>query len=171
MRRDTCDKKGSWQPASSDRVYSIHFVDGLATYENPIPTVSLVMKVTRKNQEERYLERYWKKVREGDITPATSTSQEDEVPMLANFLDENLDINMEELNEPMEVIYEPMKTIPGDHTYCIRNNSTPCYACQDKSIFVKALVSKISKLTLENKQLKYRSIMKTSAFTWRKDEV
>ena len=47
------------------------------------------------------------------------------------------------------------------------NNSTPCYACQDKSNLVKALVSKINKLTLENKQLKHRSIMKTSAFTWR----
>ena len=68
----------------------------------------------------------------------------------------------------MEVIHEPMKIIPGDHTYCLPNNSTHCYACQDKSNLVKALISKINKLNLENKQLKYRSIMKTSTFTWRK---
>ena len=74
---------------------------------------------------------------------------------------------MEELNESMEVIYEPIKIIPGDNTYCLSNNSTPCYACQDKSNFVKALVSKTNKLNLENKQLQYRSIIKTSAFTWR----
>ena len=33
---------------------------------------------------------------------------------------------------------------------------------------MKALVSKINKLTLGNKELKYRSIMKTSTFTLRK---
>ena len=107
-------------------------------------------------------------MREGDVAPATSTSQEEEVPLQANFIYENLDINMEERNEPMEFIHEPMKIIPGDHTYCLPNNYTPCCACQEKSNLVKALTSKISKLTLENKQLKYRSIMKTSTFTWRK---
>ena len=53
---------------------------------------------------------------------------------------------MEELTEPVEVIHERMKTIPGNNS----NTSTPCYACQDKPNFVKALVSKINKLTLEN---------------------
>ena len=107
-------------------------------------------------------------MREVDITPVTYTSQEEEEPPQANFIDENLDINMEERNESMEVIQEQIKIIPGDYTYCLPNNSTPCYACQDKSNLVKALVSKINKLTLENKQLKYRSIMKTSTFRWRK---
>ena len=69
---------------------------------------------------------------------------------------------MEELNEPMEIIHEPIKIIPRHPTYCLPDNSTPCYVCQDKSNLVKALVSKINKLTLENKQLKHRSIMKTS---------
>ena len=77
---------------------------------------------------------------EGDSTSATSTSQEQLVPQQANFIDENLGINTEELNEPMEVIHEPVKIIPGDHTYCLPNNSTSCYACQDKSNLVKALV-------------------------------
>ena len=61
-----------------------------------------------------------------DITPATSTSQEQEVLLQADFIDENLDINVEELNKPMEVIHEPMKTIPGGHTYCLPTSSTPC---------------------------------------------
>ena len=42
----------------------------------------------------------------------------------------------------MEVIHEPIKIIPGGNTYCLSNNSTPCYACQDKSNLVKAFVSK-----------------------------
>ena len=46
------------------------------------------MKVKRKNQEEHYLESHWRKnVREGDITPATSTSQEEEVSLQAIFID------------------------------------------------------------------------------------
>ena len=61
-----------------------------------------------------------------------------------------------------------MKIIPGVHTCCLANNDTSFYACQDKSDLVKVLFSKIYKLTLENKQLKYRSIMKTSTITWRK---
>ena len=47
-------------------------------------------------------------MRDGDITPATSTSQEVDVPVQANFIDKNLDVNMEELNEPMEIIHEQM---------------------------------------------------------------
>ena len=50
-------------------------------------------------------------MRQGNITPATSTSQGEEVPLQANFIDENLDINLEERNEPVEVIHELMKII------------------------------------------------------------
>ena len=75
---------------------------------------------------------------------------------------------MEECNEPMEIIHEPMKIIPEDYIYCSSNNYTPCYACQDKSNLVRALVLNINKITLENKQLKRRAIMKTFTFTWKK---
>ena len=64
-------------------------------------------------------------MRKSDITPATLASQEEEVPLQTNVIDENLDINMEEFNEPMEVIHEPMKIIPGDHMNCLSNNSIP----------------------------------------------
>ena len=149
VRREPFDKKGSWQPAPSDRVCSIHFVDGLATDENSIPTLFLGYESKEKKSRRRTLFRkpLEKNVREGDITPTTSTSQEQEVSLQANFIYENLDVNMMELNEPMEVVHEPMEIIPGDHTYCLPNNSTTSYACQDKSNLVKALVSKINKST------------------------
>ena len=35
------DKKGSWQSAASHWDCSIHFVDGLETDKNPIPTLFL----------------------------------------------------------------------------------------------------------------------------------
>ena len=49
----------------------------------PYQPFLLVMKITlfRKASE--------KNAREGDITPATSTPQEEEVPLQANFIDEN----------------------------------------------------------------------------------
>ena len=63
------------------------------------------MKVKWKNQEEHCLE----SVRKGGITPATSTSQEEKVPLQANFIDENLDINMEKPNEEMELFMNQWK--------------------------------------------------------------
>ena len=79
----------------------------------PYQPIFLVMKVKRRTLFRNPLE---KDVREGDITPTTSTSQEEGVSLQANFIYENLDINMMELNEPIEVIHEPMEIIPGDHT-------------------------------------------------------
>ena len=168
MRQEPFDKKGSWQPAPSEQDCSIHFADGLATDENPIPTVFLGYGSKQKKSRRALFRKLLEKNVRGYITPVTSTSQEEEVPLQASFIDENLDINMEELNKPMKVILEPMKVIPGGHLYCFPNNSTSCYACQDKSNLVKALVSKINKSTFESKQLKHRSIMKTSKFTWKK---
>ena len=122
----------------------------MATDENPIPTLFLGYESKeKKSRRTLFRKPLEKKVREGDITPATSTSLEEEVPLKANFLAENLDIKLEELNEPMEVIHEPMKIIHGYHTYWLPNSSTPCYACQDKFNLLKALVSKKNKLTLE----------------------
>ena len=60
-----------------------------------IQTLFLGYESKDKNQEEQYLESHLeKKGRESEITPATSTSQEEEVPLQANFIDENFDINM-----------------------------------------------------------------------------
>lgn len=41
VRRQPFDKKGPWQIAASDLVCSSHFVDGLASDENPIPILFL----------------------------------------------------------------------------------------------------------------------------------
>ena len=107
-------------------------------------TFFLVMKAKRKKQEDHYLKSHWRKVKKGDN--ASAISQEEEVPLKENFIDENLDINREGCNEPMEIIHESMKIIPGDHIYCLSNNYTPCYAYQDKSNLVRALVSNINKI-------------------------
>ena len=85
------------QPAASDRVCFIHFADGLATDENPMPTLFLGYKSKEKNSRRTLFRKTRGKVkimkkssREGDITPATSTSEEEEVPLPANYYDRGL---------------------------------------------------------------------------------
>ena len=72
VRQKPFDKKWSWQPAPSDRICSIHFVDGLATDENPIP--SLFLGYESKEEKSRrtlFGKPLEKNVRQGNITPAT----------------------------------------------------------------------------------------------------
>ena len=41
VRRKPFEKEVSWLPVASDPVCSLHFVDGLATDANPVPTLFL----------------------------------------------------------------------------------------------------------------------------------
>ena len=99
MKWEPFDKKGSWQPDASDRICSIHFVNVLATDGN----LRSVLFLGYESKEKKWwrtlfgkpLEKKWGK---GDITSVTSTSQEEEVPLQANFIDENLDVNLEKLH-------------------------------------------------------------------------
>ena len=59
--------------------------------ENPITTLFLGYKSKEKNSRRTLFRKPLKKnAREGDITPATSTSQEEEVPLQANYYDRGL---------------------------------------------------------------------------------
>ena len=165
VRREPFHKKGSWQPAPNDQVCSIHFVDGLVTDENSIPTLFHGYESKeKKSRRTLFRKSFEKKVREIDIT---STSQEEEGPPQANFIDENLDINMEELNESMDVIHEPIKLyLETTHT-AYQIILLLVMLVRTIVNLVKFLVSKINKLTLESKQLKHRSVVKTSTFALR----
>ena len=64
VRREPFYKKGSWKPAASHRVCSIYFVDGLATDENPIPTLFLGYKSKiKKSRRTLFRKPFEKKVR------------------------------------------------------------------------------------------------------------
>ena len=76
----------------------------MTTDENPIPTLFLGYE----SKEKKSRRKLFRKLFEKNVMEcsATSISQEENVPLQANFIDKNLDINMTELNEPMEVIHE-----------------------------------------------------------------
>ena len=104
VRRETLTKKDLGnQLQAIESVPSILLMDW-KLIKIPYQPFFLIMKIKKKkNQEEHYLESCLEiKVRAGYITPATSISQEEEeLPLQGNFIDKNLDINLEELNEPM----------------------------------------------------------------------
>ena len=129
-------QQGPWQSAASNRVCPINFVDGLATDKNLIPTLFIGYKSKEKiSRKTLFRKKFKKKWRKMILHLPFSISQKEEVHLLAYFIDENLDISVEGLNEQ----HESIKSISGDHTYCLSNNSTPCYACRDKPNHVKVL--------------------------------
>ena len=72
----------------------------MATFKNPIQTLILGYESKEKKSRSTLLRKPLEKnVSEGNITSAASTSQEEEVPLQTNFVDENLDITKKELNE------------------------------------------------------------------------
>ena len=82
VRREPFNKKGTWQPTPSDRVCSIHLVDRLANDENSLSALLLGYESQEKKSRRTFFRKSLKKnVREVDIKPATSTSQEEEVPL------------------------------------------------------------------------------------------
>ena len=53
----------------------------------------------KKSRRKLFRKSLEKKLKEGDIIPATSISQEENIPLRASFIDEILDINMEDRNK------------------------------------------------------------------------
>ena len=53
----------------------------------------------KKSRRKLFRKSLEKKLKEGDIIPATSISQEENIPLQASFIDEILDINMEDRNK------------------------------------------------------------------------
>ena len=90
----------------------------MAADENQIPSLFLGYEGKEKKLRITFFrELLDKKMTKVLITPLTSNFQEEEVILQADFVDNSLDINIKELHEPKKVIYEPVKIIPGYHTY------------------------------------------------------
>ena len=58
----------------------MHFADGLKTDKNPKPTLFLGSESKKKKRRTLFREPLEKNVREGDITPATSTFKKRKYP-------------------------------------------------------------------------------------------
>ena len=90
----------------------------MAADENHIPSLFLGYEGKEKKLRITFFrELLDKKMTKVLITPLTSNFQEEEVILQADFVDNSLGINIKELHEPKKVIYEPVKVIPGYHTY------------------------------------------------------
>ena len=153
------DKKGSWQPPPSDQVFSIHFVDELTTHENPKTTLFLGYESKEKKQEERYLEIHWRKTWGKVILHLPLQLLKKRKYPCKQILDENLDSNMEERNEPMEVIHKPMKIIRRDtHTACHVASILQRHIYNVDQTFKQSLEQSVGRVTSEE--------IYKRAFTW-----
>ena len=73
-------------------------------------TFSWLWKQKRKKSRRKLFRKsLGKKLKEGDIIPATSISQEENIPLQASFIDEILDINMEDRNKQCSLFMNQWK--------------------------------------------------------------
>lgn len=139
LRREN-KNKSAWKPGVSDRVCSIHFVDGAPTVSNPYPTLNMGYDVNEKKSR--------RKLFRALPTPAVSS----------DIVDEPMDV--ETLNSPASL---------SDHSYLATPQSKPCQKCKDKDNLINSLVGKVNKLSAELKRASREKMFKTksSFFNWR----
>ena len=139
MRRVNAEKS-VWKPCQSDRVCSVHFVDGVPTEQNPYPTWQLGYEITVSTRRNIIYHAYtpkWKKQLQDQPFSATSAvASTTDLPDI--FLADH-----------------------GHEGYCLPPNKSPCPACKDKDALIKSLQIKM-------KSLKLRSTRQGQYFSWKK---
>ncbi|XP_057290859.1 uncharacterized protein LOC130613547 [Hydractinia symbiolongicarpus] len=151
MRRINPDKS-DWVPKQSDRVCSVHFVDGTPSQKYPDPTLELGYDtpVTKKPRRELFRHSLEKSSLDSENVPSNEAQEEE--PCCSNISDAS-------------GFFSP--TIP-DHSYTISSPPT-CESCKDKSEMIKSLVSKVNSLTVQVKKYRGKAfeIVKNTTMTWR----
>ena len=144
LRRQTVDKK-EWNPCPSDRVCSLHFVNGEPTPENPDPVYQLgYEKIVTTPRRELFRHPLNKKRKRA-----------------------------EESNEGESLLFEA-DTSHLHHNQIYFNyehDSTPegkqrCLACKDKNDVIFSMAQKIAKLSLENRRLRKSRPLGKLTFSW-----
>ena len=144
-----------WTPKSSDRICSLHFVDGMPTKVNLLPTMHMGYDTKRQKTRLPFFEH---------PLPAKKTRVEQgemEIGIINN------EVNQIEWTTKLSSL-----VVLDDHSYCWQKDTPKCLACADQRNLTELLVNEINELTLENKLLKrqtwcYANSNK-SCFTWRR---
>ena len=170
LRREFINKT-LWQPTGSDRVCSIHFVDGIPSTANLTPTLCLGYELeAKKSRRNLFKHPIPLKKQKLDQTAATNSfifmALPSEQPPHSKDISTDLG---KENNIPLANVsfFSPV----SDHSYCSIQSSKVCKVCVDKSNLIESLVSKVNVLTLTCQKLKRQKLfdsVKHSVFTWRK---
>ena len=154
LRRESCSK-GKWEPATSDRVCSLHFVDVCPSAKNPYPTVNIGYENKNKVKPRRIIKKF---PLEKEVEPSEPASSD--VDMLPSD------------NAAMNVDEDVSSTILAEHSYAATSATKPCDSCKSKSNLISSLVGKINAMTLRQKKqsktaARERAFRPKSNFTWR----
>lgn len=151
MKREKSDKS-KWEPKSSDRVCSIHFVDGVPTAANPDPTLKLGYETPiRKPRRELYRK---------PLPPK-------KLKLCSSDMENQCNSSTSDIDGDADGLFTP----PFEHSYFKTPTSISCSGCTGKQELINSLVSKVNSLTLRNQTLsreKMFNSVKSSTFTWRK---
>ena len=110
LRRVNADRS-VWEPCQSDRVCSVHFVDGVPTEQNPYPTLQLGYEVTVSTRRKIIYHAY---------TPKRKKQLQDQPSSATSAVASTTDLP---------------DVFLADHShkgYCLPPNKSPCMACKDK---------------------------------------
>ena len=111
-------EKTAWLPGYSDRVCSIHFIDGILAAANPVPTLHLVYeKEVPKSRRELFYQPLQKKRK-------TEKNQQTLIDITENcsYDEINIDCGCENTN-----------IIATEHWYCKLGSANVCLTYVDKS--------------------------------------
>ena len=147
-----------WQSTGSDRICSIHIVDGIPSTANPTPTLYLGYELeAKKSRRNLFKHPAPLKKQKLDQTTATNSSNfmtvASEQPPHSKDLSTDLD---KENNLPLANV--SFLSPVSDHLYCSIQSSKVCTVCVDKSNLIESLVSKVKTLTLTCQKLKRQKL-------------
>ena len=142
-------------PKNSDRICSLHFVDGIPTKANPLSTMHMDYD-TKRQKTRRPLFKHPLPVKKTRVEEG-----EMEIGIINN-----------EVNQIESTTKLSLSVLLDDHSYCCHKDSPKCLACVDQRNLIKVLVNQISELTLENTLSKRKTLCyansNRSCFTCRK---
>ena len=135
--------KTAWLPKNSDRVCSIHFIDGIPTAANPVPTLHLgYEKEVPKSRRELFRQPLQKKRK-------TEKNQQTLIDTRENCSNDeiNIDCGCENTSS----------IIATEHSYCKLESANVCFTYVDKSNLIESFVKKIDNLSLTVKKQKRKA--------------
>ena len=155
LKKENKDKT-AWLPGTSDRGYSIHFIGGIPTAANQVPTLHLGFeKEAPKSRRELFSQPLQKKRKteknQQILIDTTENCSSDEI---------NIDCGCENTRS----------IIATEHSCCKLKSANVCLPYVDKSNLIKSLVKKIDTLSLTVKKQKRNKLLnsKESRFSWEK---
>lgn len=148
--------KSQWQPKSSDRICSIHFVDNVPSVENPNPTLNMGYEM-RQSTSRRTLfknplpsaKKKSKKIDDRETLGVTEAN-----PFLSPPRSPDQQLTVDIFTPPTQ-----------DHQYCLSEGTKQCLVCKDKKSLILSLTRKIGTLSRENKRLKKEALLQKNQNT------